>query len=301
MVKAWIHHFIQSADEGPVELIVAILIALPVLLLSLTFLRQRRNCSTTDALDEPFPKGPRPWPILGHLLLIKKAAHQVLADLSQNQGFGPIMGLRLGSQPAIVISSVELAKEVLLTHDKIFANRPQFRMADDLYFGYNSSVILSSYGPRLAWLRKVYAMELLTAKRMQQLQYIRQEELRWLLRAVQEAGGGGKQAVNVGKHVAEMAANTTARLLHSATLAKAAPDLPALLRTIEVTAVPTLGDFIPWLRFLDVFQVRGMRRAGHRLGEIIESMVSKRRQAMATLSSHDLPQDFLQVQGPTLL
>ncbi|KAI5068794.1 hypothetical protein GOP47_0017139 [Adiantum capillus-veneris] len=121
---------------------------------------------------QKFPKGPPAWPIPGHLpaLLTGKPTHQTLADLACGKhGYGFIMGLHLGCRPTIVLSGKEAAKEVLLTHDKIFANRPHFRLADDLFFGFNNAVILSSYTPRLVWLRKVYTQELFTAKRLQQL------------------------------------------------------------------------------------------------------------------------------------
>ncbi|GFQ08116.1 cytochrome p450 cyp736a12, partial [Phtheirospermum japonicum] len=50
-----------------------------------------------------FPPGPRSLPILGHFHLLGKNPHQDLHSLARKHG--PIMGLRFGSSPTIVVSS----------------------------------------------------------------------------------------------------------------------------------------------------------------------------------------------------
>ena len=74
------------------------------------------------------PPGPPVFvPILGHLLnvfLARKPVYLYFADLAHK--YGPIVSLRFGSAHLIVVSNPELAREVLHTHDKTFANRPSF-------------------------------------------------------------------------------------------------------------------------------------------------------------------------------
>ncbi|KAK4411611.1 cytochrome [Sesamum angolense] len=69
------------------------------------------------------PPGPRGLPFLGHLHLLEKNPHQDLYHLAQKHG--PIMGLRFGFVPAVVVSSPAGAELVLKTHDLVFANRPR--------------------------------------------------------------------------------------------------------------------------------------------------------------------------------
>ncbi|XP_070003064.1 cytochrome P450 71AU50-like [Nicotiana sylvestris] len=69
-----------------------------------------------------FPPGPKGLPIFGHLHLLGKDLHQDLQKLAKNHG--PIMYVRLGLVPAIVVSSADAAEKFLKTYDHIIASRP---------------------------------------------------------------------------------------------------------------------------------------------------------------------------------
>ncbi|KAI4356839.1 hypothetical protein L6164_000826 [Bauhinia variegata] len=69
----------------------------------------------------PPPPGPRPFPIIGNILVLGSNPHQSLAKLSKT--FGPIMSLKLGSRTTIIISSLDMAKEVLKKKDQAFSSR----------------------------------------------------------------------------------------------------------------------------------------------------------------------------------
>ncbi|KAM7507003.1 hypothetical protein LguiA_017456 [Lonicera macranthoides] len=72
------------------------------LLISLTFLHiilsLVRSCK-----DKRLPPGPTPFPIIGNLLKLGDQPHKSLAELAKVHG--PIMSLKLGSTPTVVISS----------------------------------------------------------------------------------------------------------------------------------------------------------------------------------------------------
>src|SRR4030066_383103 len=66
------------------------------------------------------PPSPLALPIIGHLhRLYKLPAHQNFHKLSAQ--YGPIMKLLIGSVPCIVISSPEITKEFLKTHEVSFS------------------------------------------------------------------------------------------------------------------------------------------------------------------------------------
>ncbi|GLT54723.1 hypothetical protein SLA2020_279000 [Shorea laevis] len=66
--------------------------------------------------------GPKPWPIIGNLNLIGPLLHQSLHKLSQR--YGPIMQLKFGSSQ-LWLPHPEMAKQFLKTHDHIFALDPK--------------------------------------------------------------------------------------------------------------------------------------------------------------------------------
>ncbi|GAA0165789.1 oxygenase [Lithospermum erythrorhizon] len=71
------------------------------------------------------PPGPPGLPLLGNLHQFDaNNTHLYVWELSQK--YGPIMSLKLGSVPTLVISSAKMAKEVMKTYyDNIFASRPK--------------------------------------------------------------------------------------------------------------------------------------------------------------------------------
>jgi len=82
------------------------------------------------------PPSPPGYPVFGHLHLLGKLPHQSMAHLAKT--YGEIYSLRLGSVPAIVVTTPEMAKEFLQTHDKIWASRTR-RIKSAYYFSYNYS------------------------------------------------------------------------------------------------------------------------------------------------------------------
>lgn len=81
------------------------------------------------------PSPPGAWPIVGHLPLLGKLPHITMENWAKH--YGEIILLRLGSFPTVVVSSPEMAREVLLTQDKIWASRPSRRISS-IHFFYNS-------------------------------------------------------------------------------------------------------------------------------------------------------------------
>lgn len=110
--------------------------------------------------------GPRKWPVIGNLPSVMGTTPAHLNFLRLAAEYGPIVRLELGAVQILVISSAELAKEILETQDHIFASRPSNIKAEVAFFG--RDLLFAPLGDRFRLMRKVLAVELLGPKRIQQ-------------------------------------------------------------------------------------------------------------------------------------
>ncbi|KAL6317066.1 hypothetical protein AAG906_029818 [Vitis piasezkii] len=120
---------------------------------------------------------PTPFPILpviGHLYLLKKPLHRNLSKISDRHG--PILFLRFGYRPVLIVSSHSAAEECFTKNDVIFANRP--RLIAGKHLGYNYTAIgTAPYGDHWRNLRRISSFEILSSNRLQMLSGIRSDEV----------------------------------------------------------------------------------------------------------------------------
>lgn len=109
------------------------------------------------------------FPIIGHLYLFKKPLHRSLARVAAQ--YGPILYLRFGSRPVLLISSPSAAEESLVRND-VFVDRPQ--LLPGKYNGNNyTSIAWAPAGAHWKNLRRIAAVEILSPQRLQILSEIR--------------------------------------------------------------------------------------------------------------------------------
>ncbi|KAM4087574.1 hypothetical protein ACB094_07G004600 [Castanea mollissima] len=205
-----------------------------------------------------FPPGPKPWPIIGNLNLIA-------------QKYGPIMRLKFGSFPVVVASSAQMAKEFLKTHDHVFASRP--KTAAGKYTAYNyHNITWSPYGPYWRQGRKIFLSELFSSKQLESYQYIRVEEMRVFLSNLCILSG---KPIILKDHLFRLTLSIISRIVLSKKyVSDESKNKTSIVRPEEfqemldelflLNAVFNIGDWIPWLDFLDlqgyVKRMKGLRK-----------------------------------------
>ncbi|KAF5949130.1 hypothetical protein HYC85_015087 [Camellia sinensis] len=105
-------------------------------------LRSKRSKTNNSASN--LPLGPRKLPLIGNLdQLVGSLPHHALRDLANKHG--PLMSPQFGEVPTFIISSPEIAKEVMKTHDLIFATRPQILATKIMTYGF-TNIAFAPYG-----------------------------------------------------------------------------------------------------------------------------------------------------------
>ncbi|KAL7138867.1 hypothetical protein ABFS83_09G011300 [Erythranthe nasuta] len=120
------------------------------------------------------PPGPKKLPIIGNLHQLGKLPHRTLRNLSEK--YGDLMFLQLGFVPTIIISSADVAREVVKSHDLVFSGRPSLYGAKKISYDFRS-ISFAPYGEYWREIRKLVVLELMTAKRVQSFGNIRVDEV----------------------------------------------------------------------------------------------------------------------------
>ncbi|KAM0865589.1 hypothetical protein ACQ4PT_043182 [Festuca glaucescens] len=100
------------------------------------------------------PPGPLNLPVIGSAYrLVNALPHRAMRDLAGVHG--PLMYLRVGQVPVVVVTSKEVAREVLKTHDAIFATRPKLMAGDIVAYGSTALLFCSTPGDYFQKLRRL--------------------------------------------------------------------------------------------------------------------------------------------------
>ncbi|KAI9071417.1 hypothetical protein K1719_046613 [Acacia pycnantha] len=174
--------------------------------------------------------------------------------------------------PYMIVSSPEIATEVMKTHDQIFANRPTTLATEILTYN-NSNVVFAPYGNFWRQLRKICTLELLSSKRVQSFKSIREEEVSMLMKDIDEYEGC---VMNLSKKISPVTNSIVAR----AAFGKKTKNVEAILPTIEHGIKLTTGfnviDFYPSLKFLSVIigTKAKMIRIHNEIDEMVENIIT---------------------------
>ena len=149
----------------------------------------------TSKSFKKFPPGPRSFPIIGNILELGSQPHRSLTKLSKI--YGPIITVQLGKITTVVVSSPEIAKEVLHKYDQFFSTRT----VPDILRALDHNVLSVGWMPLSAqWrtLRRACATRIFSNQQLDLTEICRRRKVQDLLDYVDEKCSN-KEALDIGE------------------------------------------------------------------------------------------------------
>ncbi|GAV75066.1 p450 domain-containing protein [Cephalotus follicularis] len=164
--------------------------------------------------DRPPPEAAGAWPVIGHLHLLgpKTLLHTTFGAMADK--YGPAFTVRLGSHPALVVSSKQVVKECFTTNDKLLSTRPKYLAVKIM--GYDDSMLgFAPYGPYWRNMRKLVMAELLSSSRLELLKHVRDSEIKLFIKELYElcVKNGGHVMVDMKEKLGDLAMDIIVRVI----------------------------------------------------------------------------------------
>ncbi|KAL6336897.1 hypothetical protein AAG906_036211 [Vitis piasezkii] len=223
------------------------------------------------------PPGPLALPIIGHFHLLGSKPYQSLHKLSLR--YGPLFQFYFGSIPSVVVSSGEMAKEFLQTHDISFANRPKLSNIDYLFYGSND-IAFASYGPYWKFMKKLSMTKLLGVQTLEKFVPVMREERHLFLQTLLGKAEAG-EAVDVKKEITRLTNNLITKMIMRHRCSDSEDDAnevkELMTEMMKLIGSFNLSDFVWFCKNLDLqgFKKR-VKEARARFDAIMERVMKAR-------------------------
>ncbi|KAG4109304.1 hypothetical protein ERO13_1Z049454v2 [Gossypium hirsutum] len=195
------------------------------------------------------PPGPAPLPIIGNLHMLGNLPHQTLHHLGKK--YGPIMSIKLGYVPTIVVSSPE-ATELFL-----------------------KGLAFAPYGSYWRTIRKWCTLHFLSASKIECSAPVRKEEVVSLVESVRKAVTVG-ETVDLSRKLGRVIEVMMCKVIFGQSMDDKFQFKPLVDETMLLAGVFNLSDYLPFLAPLD-FQGyrRRLKRTSNGLHAIIDKMIDE--------------------------
>ncbi|XP_020095932.1 isoflavone 2'-hydroxylase-like [Ananas comosus] len=271
----------------------SITIAILLTLIINLFFSAINNRSNIES--KKLPPSPPSLPIVGHLHLLKRPLHRGLAAITDHHG--PVLLLRLGSRPVLVVASRGAAEQCFsAANDVAFANRPRLPSMKYLTHDY-TTLAFANYGPLWRNLRRIATAEVLSTHRLTACAAFRTEEVRGIARRIFSDWNANKNdesssftKVEMKSRLFDLALNVMMRMIagrkYTFSQGEGVGGSEAAKRFREMVeetflladSASNLGDFLPMLRWFDIGGAeKRMRKLLKEREELSQKIVDEKR------------------------
>lgn len=207
-------------------------------------------------INKNLPPSPPKLPIIGNLHQIGPYPHDPsLNDLTQR--YGPLVLLHLGKVPVLVVSSADAAREILKTHDVIFANRPKYTSFEKNFYGCKD-VATAPYGEYWRQIKSICVQHLLSNNRIHSFRNVIAEEVALMIEKIKPFVVSSS---NFPIDLSDVLCTLTNDIVCRIALGRKYSDeweggsaggrkfRKLLGETVELLGTFNVGDYIPWLGY----------------------------------------------------
>ncbi|XP_047159846.1 trans-cinnamate 4-monooxygenase [Vigna umbellata] len=199
------------------------------------------------------PPGPLPVPIFGNWLQVgDDLNHRNLTQLAKR--FGDIFLLRMGQRNLVVVSSPDLAKEVLHTQGVEFGSRTR-NVVFDIFTGEGQDMVFTVYGEHWRKMRRIMTVPFFTNKVVQQYRHGWEAEAAAVVDDVKKNPEAAVSGVVIRRRLQLMMYNNMYRIMFDRRFESEEDPLFQRLRALNgersrlaQSFEYNYGDFIPILR-----------------------------------------------------
>ncbi|KAL3742657.1 hypothetical protein ACJRO7_018038 [Eucalyptus globulus] len=241
------------------------------------------------------PPGPKKLPLIGNLPQLRspELPHHHLNNLAKT--YGPIYHLKVGELMLVVLTTPEIAEEVLKTQEINFAQKPLFPSLE-MMFDTCSSFMYAPYGEHWRQLRKFCVLELLSVKRVRSFQSIREDEMSNLVQFVRSSQGC---PLNLTNKISSCLNGIISKAAFGESY-KCQEYLSALKDAIEQAGGLSVVDVFPSLRILRYISGRkwrldSVRRRCDQISNHILNDHKRQRENLSTQKDSFVKEDFVDV------
>ncbi|KAI4319199.1 hypothetical protein MLD38_032828 [Melastoma candidum] len=218
------------------------------------------------------PPGPRPLPVIGNLHQLNTLVpHRKLLSLSRI--YGPIMQLRLGLVPTVVVSSPRAAESFLKTHDVAFSSRPRLEVLEVLPYR-DRSTVFSPVNGYWRQMRRFCVTNLVN----KDWGMLRRETFRNVMERIADAvaaKGGVGATVDVSEVLRGGFEDMACRMVFGCWGEREGVDIGTIVHEyLMIAAKMNTSDYLPFLRPFDVLGLaKRAKKINETFDQVIESII----------------------------
>lgn len=186
------------------------------------------------------------------------------------------MLLHIGSKPTIVASSADAAREIMKTHDVVFANRPKLKVAYKILYN-GKDLAFSNYGEYWRQMKSICMLHVFSKLKVRSFRRVREEEAAEMVVKIKKLMEQPSKKVNLSEIFASLANDVICRAAFGRKYSageKGCTNIREILSDFsEVLGTFCMQDFIPWLGWID--WVRGVDRKTTKVANALDEWIEK--------------------------